>query len=647
MVTPGREIANAQRGSLLVDLYSQTATGAPRARSRSRAPSRARVPSLTTDERTQIVDTFVELIEGLYTHLPLKRAMYAIDPLQRLRLLRQRISTIDDWELHSELAATMTGLRDAHTRYIGPTALADQVATLPFLVEAYGDPSERRYIVSKVALASQRIRDPHFVAGVELLRWNAVPMDRAVDIHADRETGGRPDARRGRALESLTFRALQYVAPPDEDWVIVGYRDLRGKSREVRFDWRVVKPGRAHTAGRPERTRRAFAIDPEAETTRRVKKLLFAPKLWYADQRAAASAPRAPRAAKPAVGEWIDNEFQDVVAAKVIKTPSGTFGYLRLWSFDVADDVAFVDEVARLLSLLPQRGLIIDLRANPGGLIWAAERMLQLFTPRRVTTTRFSMLATPLTRAMADASQNRDELDPWRESLNRAVSTGEAYSGAAPLTPSAQANDRGQVYSGPVVAIVDANTYSSGDLFAAGFSDNEIGILVGVDQATGAGGANVWQPQDVQVALEDTPYAQKPLPGDVSYTLAVRRATRTGTSEGVAIEDIGVRGDETYTLTKRDLIHDNSGLLAYCARILKAQPATSMTAAVDADDPSTLTVTTKGLDRLDVVVDGRPFASLDVDDRRSTAIALTQGWDQVELSGYSDNELKQRRRITA
>ena len=243
------------------------------------------MPSLTTDERTQIVDTFVELIEGLYTHLPLKRAMYAIDPLQRLRLLRQRISTIDDWELHSELAATMTGLRDAHTRYIGPTALADQAATLPFLVEAYGDPSERRYIVSKVTLAPSRIRDPHFVAGVELLRWNAVPMDRAVDIHADRETGGRPDSTPGRALESLTFRALQYVAPPDEDWVIVAYRDLRGKSAKC-----ASTGGSSHRAartlrdGRNARRRAAFAIDPEAETTRRVKKLLFAPKLWYADR---------------------------------------------------------------------------------------------------------------------------------------------------------------------------------------------------------------------------------------------------------------------------------------------------------------------------------------------------------------------------
>ena len=46
----------------------------------------------------------------------------------------------------------------------------------------------------------------------------------------------------------------------------------------------------------------------------------------------------------------------------------------------------------RLLSRLPPDGLIVDLRGNPGGLVWAAERLLQLFTPHPVTTTRFSMV---------------------------------------------------------------------------------------------------------------------------------------------------------------------------------------------------------------------------------------------------------------
>jgi hypothetical protein len=654
-MTSERSIAKAQHGTRLTDLYPtgvSRAAGTPRVpragrasrASRTGGRSRRREPGeLTRTERTQIIDTFAQLIEGLYGHLPLKRAMYAIDPIQRLRLLRQRVDTIDDRELHGELSATMTALRDAHTRYIGPTALTDHVATLPFLVEAYGEPSKRRYIVSKTALEARRIHDRHFVPGVELVRWNAVPMDRAVELHAERETGGRPDSRRSRALESFTFRALQYGPPPDEDWVIVGYRDLQGKAREVRFDWHVVKPGRAPTAGGRDRSRRAFAIDPAAEVTRRGKKLLFAPELWYADQQPRARRRRRPQ--PPAVGEWIDTDFQDAIAAKIVKTRAGTFGYLRLWSFDVADDIAFVDEVIRLLSLLPERGLILDLRANPGGLVWAAERMLQLFTPHEITTTRFSMLATPLTRAMADAHQNREELDPWRESLGLAVSTGDEYSRAAPLTPPEDANDIGQLFGGPVVCVVDANTYSSGDLFAAGFYDNDIGTLVSVDAAPGAGGANVWEPEDVRFALENTAYAQKNLPGGVSYTLAVRRATRSGAAEGVAIEDVGVSGHETYTMTKRDLTEDNAGLLNFCGALLRAQPYTNMTVQRVDDSPSQLSVAATGLDRLDVVVDGRPRESRNIDGRGPTTIDVAGPWDRIELRGYRDDELRQRRLV--
>ena len=56
---------------------------------------------------------------------------------------------------------------------------------------------------------------------------------------------------------------------------------------------------------------------------------------------------------------------------------------------------------------LPDRGLIIDLRDNPGGFIWAAERMLQLFTPSQVTPTKFALRATPLTTEMAAALSTR------------------------------------------------------------------------------------------------------------------------------------------------------------------------------------------------------------------------------------------------
>ena len=493
------------------------------------------MPTLDLIERELVVDTFATLVEGLYAHLPLKRARYATDPLQRLRILRQRLGQLDDLAFHYELAAVITELRDAHTRYIGPASLEGKAAMLPFLVESFGETSRQRYVVSKVADDPELVPDPTFEPGVELRWWNAVPIDVAVDRQADQETGGRPDSRRARALESLTLRALQFAPPPAEHWVIVGYVDRDGVEREARFDWRVVSPRRARTAGRPQGAGGlAYAIDSAAEVARRVKKLLFAPTAWFEDTRPQPQATRRRAAALRTHGaaadpdDWLATDFQDTVAARAVRTPSGRFGYLRLWSFDVTDDVAYVEEVARLLRLLPQRGLIIDLRANPGGLIWAAERVLQLLTPKEVVPTRFSLVATPLTRAMALAQQNSGELEPWRESLVAAVATGELYSQAVPITPPRRCNDMGQVYGGPVVAVVDANTYSAGDLFAAGFYDNEIGTLITVGEATGAGGANVWSPEDVSDALLGTVFEQKVLPAGIGYTISVRRATRVG-----------------------------------------------------------------------------------------------------------------------
>lgn len=285
-------IQRAQSGVPLGELYP-----AGPARARRAGPARPRgrtsIPKLGETDRQLVIDTFTTLVDGLYTHLPLKRSMYGSDPVQRLRLLRQRVGLLDDMGFHHELASIVTGLRDAHTRYVGPASLAGRAAMLPFLVESFGAPPRPRYIVSKVASDPSLIGDDRFVPGVELRWWNAVPIDRAVDRHAEQETGGRPDSRRARALESLTLRALQFGPPPDEHWVVAGYTDLDGNDREVRIDWRVVRPRKARTASDETAIGwRAYAIDPGAETTRRVKKLLFAPELWLADHTAAAKTPR-------------------------------------------------------------------------------------------------------------------------------------------------------------------------------------------------------------------------------------------------------------------------------------------------------------------------------------------------------------------
>ncbi len=534
------DVAAAQRGRVLADTVTSDDG------------------RLDGGERLQVLDTLVAVLGGAYAHLPAKRAAYAIDPVHELELLRRRAADLSDAEFHLAVSGVVTRLRDAHTRYVGPVSLRGQVAALPFLVEQYGPPSDPRFLVTKTA--PEVVGDERFEAGVQLELWNGVPLPRAVEVYADRETGGRPDARRARALESLTFRALDYGPPPDEQWVVIGYRTKRGAQREVRLPWRLLAPGRAGTAAQPgSRALMKQAADPAAEAVRRAKKLLFAPRLWAAEDRAPSVVPR-----QRGSGDPLPTSFPDTFTARGL---SSSLGYLRIWSFDVGDDDAFLDEATRLLGLLPRESLIVDLRSNPGGLVWAAERMLQLFTDRPVLPTRFQLVASPLTREMAASPFNRLELQAWAPSLEDAISTGEQYAQPLPLTDPAWCNDRGRAYPGKAVAVVDANTYSSGDLFAAGWVDNEVGPLVCVGQATGAGGANVWTGEQLRDALAGTDHQYPPMPSGSGFTVAVRRAIRSGLSDGIPIEDLGITGIP-YDMTRDDLLHGNKDLYAFCAEVL-------------------------------------------------------------------------------
>ena len=45
---------------------------------------------------------------------------------------------------------------------------------------------------------------------------------------------------------------------------------------------------------------------------------------------------------------------------------------------------------------------------------------------------------------------------------------------------------------------------------------------------------------------------------------------RSGLSSGLAIEDVGVHGDDRYEMTERDLLDGNRDLIDFCAGLLAA-----------------------------------------------------------------------------
>lgn len=569
----------------------------------------AAVPDpLSLKERRQLVRQARHLLEDLYVHLPLKRAAHAVDPLQRLRLLEMSLEPSGDSAVvpaglsgiafHRELVEIFTELRDLHTVYVLPSPYRDLTAVLPFLVEQCFTTKNKKpvpqFIVSKVAASLQH---PTFKQGVEVLYWNGVPIETAIRNNGESQGGSNLAARFARGLATLTIRPLMRSVPPDEQWVVVGYRDDKGDTLELRLPWELRSPpthlvtstdSASGTAGATRRARgrgtarntsrrladaaiaqrAAIGVDIQLDAVNGIKRDVYARRATEASQRI-----RARELNRAKVGDNLATSYPGVLRARSIPTKSGTFGYLRIFSFSVHDADDFVREVVRLIARLPKTGLIIDVRNNGGGLITTAEQLLQLFTARAIEPSRVQFIASPTTRRLAERHSPSPDfagfsLAPWLDSIRQATVTGEAHSTAHPLTPVDHANSIGQKYKGPVTLIADALCYSATDMFVAGFQDHDIGPIIAVDENIGAGGANVWDYAFLQELLPDTFPA---LPANCDLRVAIRRTLRVGKNAGVPLEDLGISlaNEARYYMTPDDVLGDNADLMEFAGRQLK------------------------------------------------------------------------------
>jgi hypothetical protein len=172
------------------------------------------------------------------------------------------------------------------------------------------------------------------------------------------------------------------------------------------------------------------------------------------------------------------------VETRTIHHGETDFGYLRIYDFSVEDTDDFANYVADLLRSLPRAGILIDLRGNPGGIIATGEALLQLFTNQRIQPLGFRFRASEATKYMSDLNPN-----PWVPTIDQGTRLNAEHSATFSLTA---ANKIGRVYPGPSVLIVDALTYSTADMFTAGFQDHAIGPVICTDENIGAGGANNW-----------------------------------------------------------------------------------------------------------------------------------------------------------
>ena len=558
------------------------------------------IDKLTRRDRLRILDQALVLLEMNYVHLPLKRAMHAIDPIRRLKLLRFRLEgreskMEDEMQFHRRLLEIFASLRDVHTHYQLPGYFYNQMAFLPFLIEQYFEPRKTRkqaarglrqgmksaskekgrdelvekFMVSRIASGFHRSgahagpEVANFKPGVEVLFWNGVPIQRAIERNGETQAGTNPEARFARGLDSLTSRPLDLSLPPDEDWVSLTYRSKTGKELTLnKQKWMVGTLSERPLATKTTRRKRA-AIDIKKTKINQLKKKLYLQK----------SSGRANKSFH------VQKAFQQNFYAQARIVDGRKIGYVRLFDFAPQDPDKFITEFQRVITArgFPQEGLIIDVRGNPGGRVRAGQRLLQLFTPRRITPELFEFINSPLSLEICRRAPKNYELSKYVESITENLETGAVYSVGLPFDSEEDCNNIGQAYYGPVVLITDALCYSTTDMFAAGFQDNEVGKILGTSDNTGAGGANNWQHDDLLKVLKTDPNSPfKPLPQSADLTVALRRSIRVGPHAGRPLEELGITPDERHFMTKRDLLEGNVDLIRHAAEILNEKPIYSL-----------------------------------------------------------------------
>ena len=96
-------------------------------------------------------------------------------------------------------------------------------------------------------------------------------------------------------------------------------------------------------------------------------------------------------------------------------------------------------------------------------------------------------------------------------------------------------------------------------------------------------------------------------------------------------------------MTQRDVFDSNADLIEHCGQLLAGQPWTQLDIARRG---SRLTITTSGLDHVDIYADGHPAGpGVPVRKDGTIRVDLPNGAGAIEAVGFRENTIRQRRRL--
>lgn len=555
----------------------------------------AQLPKLTKDEKSAIVNQGLLQFQHFYSHMPFKAKLDNFsDPVERLKALASQLDSMNEYEFHSAVADAFGGVADSHTCYGLPAPYLGAVAFLPFQVRFFQkSPSDLSAGVAEVLNAAVPsagqpggLGHPFFGPGAEIVKWNNVDAAWKLldeEIFFGPLVAGSEGVNITRKAIFSTTVSLAYLPPPDigDPQVVVHYIPRGGGPlRGIFFPWGVA----ANMGGRSGFPHAAYSVNVTTAATTSANSVFVRQHGFLVAVAPSIDLQRLSRIPAAFAFQYTGGAAQpdglDPAFLRADAKPGARFGYLRIRQFQASGPLSSTDELVGefqrilqdVMNPMAPDGLVLDVRGNPGGDVQAAERMLQMLTTAHIEPIQFHLANTPAVQKVLETLQSETQnsagltpeqsvrltdaqaqLQPWIDDVAISKANGGPLTTGHPLTKPEQANAIGQVYHGRCVLLIDGLTYSAADIFAAGFQDHGIGLILGVDQQTGGGGANVWSHGnllDYLPPLPDLPL--QPLPpvsADADETqrptmsLAIRRCLRVGRNAGRAIEDTGVAAD--------------------------------------------------------------------------------------------------------
>lgn len=522
--------------------------------------------NLPLDEKLKIINAAKKVYEGFNPHKFLHENLLGIDFPAALDAI-EIDETTANIDFFGKMNRAFQLMDDYHTIFINPYPLNSSISTLAFFTEIFYDetsdtPTKRRYVVAEV-IDEFLPNDTSFGIGSEVLTYNGKPIDDVVIALGKDSYGSNEAAQMDNAVITMSLRLLSFEPFPPGPSVELGYINQDGTEGTATLDWlffEVIETEMAEAM-----MQRVAPKGPNPFSMKEDLALLTETKADWTPLRTnlrVVEEGRIPVRIKP--------QFKESFSAEIISTKSGPVGRFVLPDFAARVTGDLIAEITRVLKLMPENGLIMDLRNNGGGRPDYVKAMVELLSgvspPQSPTVLRATKT---LKQALESASVDgfsEDEIELIQSAtaaVGTAVAIGEPFSGPTTGLYSKRAleSPAERAFFGPVVTLVNGLCYSGGDLFASIQTDLNLSLLVGVSDNVGAGGAYTIGYASLQQIF---PNFLEPI--KAVFTTSAGRFYRTGNKAGAIIENFGVKPDVRYYPTLNDALKEDCDLYEFLGK---------------------------------------------------------------------------------